>query len=85
APAYIDPAAVPGVVSMAIGQGHHSFGRYASDRGANPLSILAPAWEEATGSLAMGATRVRLTRLGTDGGLVQFAAVDREMGPWGHR
>ncbi len=85
APVYVDPAAVPGVVSMAIGQGHHSFGRYASNRGANPLSILAPAWEEATGSLAMGATRVRLTRLGSDGGLVQFAAVDREMGPWGHR
>ena len=85
APAYVDPAAVPGVVSMAIGQGHRSFGRYASNRGANPLSILAPAWEEATGCLAMGATRVRLTRLGTDGGLVQFAAVDREMGPWGHR
>jgi len=85
APVYVDPAAVPGVVSMAIGQGHRSFGRYASNRGANPLSILAPAWEEATGCLAMGATRVRLTRLGTDGGLVQFAAVDREMGPWGHR
>ena len=85
APAYVDPAAVPGVVSMAIGQGHRSFGRYASNRGANPLSILAPAWEEATGALALGATRVRITRLGTDGGLVQFAAVDREMGPWGHR
>jgi len=85
APAYVDPAAVPGVVSMAIGQGHRSFGRYASNRGANPLSILAPVWEEATGALAIGATRVRLTRLGTDGGLVQFAAVDREMGPWGHR
>src|SRR5579864_1321452 len=85
APAYIDPAAVPGVVSMAIGQGHQRFGRYASKRGANPISILAPAWEEATGALALGATRVRITRLGTDGGLVQFAAVDREMGPWGHR
>jgi anaerobic selenocysteine-containing dehydrogenase len=85
APAYVDPAAMPGVVSMAIGQGHRGLGRYAANRGANPLSILAPAWEEATGVLAMGATRVRITRLGTDGGLVQFAAVDREMGPWGHR
>jgi anaerobic selenocysteine-containing dehydrogenase len=85
APAYVDPAAAPGVISMAIGQGHPNFGRYASNRGANPLSILAPAWEEATGALALGATRVRLTRVGAGGGLIQFAAVDRELGPWGHR
>ncbi len=85
APAYVDPAAIPGVVSMAIGQGHRNFGRYASQRGVNPLSILAPAWEEATGALATGATRVRITRIGSDGGLVQFAVVDREQGPWGHR
>ncbi len=85
APAYVDPAAVPGVVSMAIGQGHHHYGRYASNRGANPISILAPAWEKATGALALGATRVRLTRLGAGRELIQFAVVDREMGPWGHR
>ncbi|MBZ5595669.1 MAG: molybdopterin-dependent oxidoreductase [Acidobacteriia bacterium] len=85
APAYVDPAAAPGVVSMAIGQGHRHFGRYASNRGANPLSILAPAWEQETGALALGATRVRLARLGPGGGLVQFAVVDREAGPWGHR
>jgi len=85
APAYVDPAAIPGVVSMAIGQGHRQFGRYAAKRGANPISILAPAWEESTGALALGATRVRLARAGTDGGLVQFAVVDREAGPWGRR
>ena len=85
APAYVDPAAAPGVLSMAIGQGHRQFGRYASHRGANPLSILAPAWEKETGALALGATRVRLTRVGPGGGLVQFAVVDREAGPWGHR
>jgi len=85
APAYVDPAAAPGVVSMGIGQGHRHFGRYASHRGANPLSILAPAWEKSTGALAIGATRVRLTRVGTGNELIQFAAVDRELGPWGHR
>jgi anaerobic selenocysteine-containing dehydrogenase len=85
APAYVDPAAVPGVVSMAIGQGHQRFGRYASKRGANPISILAPAWEESTGALALGATRVQLTRVGAGGGLVQFAVEDREAGPWGRR
>jgi hypothetical protein len=39
----------PGVVSMAIGEGHTHYGRYASGRGANPLSILAPVWEKSTG------------------------------------
>ena len=85
APAYVDPAAVPGVLSMAIGQGHQRFGRFASKRGANPISILAPAWEESTGALVLGATRVRLARVGKSGELVQFAVVDREAGPWGHR
>ncbi len=39
---YIHPAALPGVISMPIGEGHSHYGRYASGRGANPLSILEP-------------------------------------------
>jgi anaerobic selenocysteine-containing dehydrogenase len=73
--AYVHPAALPGVVGMAIGAGHAHFGRYASGRGANPLSVLAP-----------GATRVRLSRLEEHGGeLIQFSPQDREQGPWGYR
>jgi len=83
ASAYIHPAAAPGVVSMAIGQGHRHFGRFASNRGANPLSILSPVWEQSTGALALGATRVRLLRVGSKGGLIQFSPRDREQGPWG--
>ncbi len=77
APVYVHPGAVPGVASMAIGGGHTHYTRYASGRGANPLSILAPTWEDATGVLATGATRVRLTRAG-GGTLTQYSAVDRE-------
>ncbi|MBI3665183.1 MAG: molybdopterin-dependent oxidoreductase [Acidobacteria bacterium] len=84
APAYVHPAAIPGVISMAIGDGHRHFGRYASNRGANPLSILAPVWEKSTGALALGATRVRITRLAS-GRLIQFSVSDREQGPWGYR
>ncbi len=84
--AYVHPAAVPGVVSMGIGEGHIRYGRYASGRGANPLSIVAPVWEESTGSLAFGATRVRLARLEKKPrGLTQFSPQDREQGPWGYR
>jgi anaerobic selenocysteine-containing dehydrogenase len=82
--AYVHPAALPGVVSMAIGQGHTHYGRYASGRGANPLSILSPVWEEATGVLVTGATRVHLERIGeANGELIQFSPQDGEQGPWG--
>jgi molybdopterin-containing oxidoreductase family iron-sulfur binding subunit len=86
APAYVHPAALPGVVSMAIGEGHTHYGRYASGRGANPLAIVAPVWEKSTGALAFGATRVRVTRLERrPEELTQFAPRDREQGPWGYR
>ena len=81
--AYVHPAALPGVISMAIGQGHTHYGRYASGRGANPLSILSRTFEEATGVLVTGGTRVRLERSAKTGELIQFSPEDREQGPWG--
>src|SRR5262249_61557439 len=85
APAYVHPGALPGVVSMAIGDGHAHYGRYASGRGANPLSILAPLWEKSTGALAMGGTRVRLTRVGGRRAWIQFSAQDRQGRGFSHR
>jgi anaerobic selenocysteine-containing dehydrogenase len=88
---YVHPAALPGVVSMAIGEGHTHYGRYASldgenPRGANPLAIAAPVLEESTGTLAAGATRVRLARVDSAAGeLIQFSPQDREQGPWGRK
>jgi anaerobic selenocysteine-containing dehydrogenase len=85
APAYVHPGAVPGVVSMAIGDGHTHYGRYASARGANPISILAPAWEGATGALALGGTRVRLSRASGRRPWIQFSTQDREERGFDHR
>jgi anaerobic selenocysteine-containing dehydrogenase len=85
AAAYVHPAAFPGVVSMAIGEGHTHYGRYASNRGANPLAVLSPVWEESAGALAFGATRVRIARLERPPGLIQFSPIDHEQGPWGYR
>jgi menaquinone reductase, molybdopterin-binding-like subunit len=86
APAYVHPATLPGVVGMAIGEGHAHYGRYASGRGANPLSLLAPVQENSTGALALGGTRVRLARLDRrEPALIQFSPRDREQGPWGYR
>jgi anaerobic selenocysteine-containing dehydrogenase len=78
APAYVHPAAIPGVVSMAIGQGHRHYGRYAAGRGSNPLALVAAVFESESGALAFGATRVRLEKVGKRGRLVQFATVDHE-------
>jgi anaerobic selenocysteine-containing dehydrogenase len=85
APAYLHPGAIPGVVSMPIGDGHAHYGRYASGRGANPLSILAPVWEKSTGALALGGTRVRLARAGPPRGWIQFASEDRQEKGLEHR
>jgi molybdopterin-containing oxidoreductase family iron-sulfur binding subunit len=85
ATAYVHPAALPGVVSMAIGEGHKHYGRFAANRGANPLSILSPVWDDSGGAFAFGATRVRMARLERPPRLTQWAPNDREQGPWGYR
>jgi anaerobic selenocysteine-containing dehydrogenase len=86
AAAYVHPAAIPGVISMAIGEGHTRYGRFASGRGANPLAILAATREVSTGILATGATRVRIAKLDRKPReLIQFSPHDREQGPWGYR
>ena len=81
APAYVHPAAIPGVVSMAIGQGHSHYGRYASGRGANPLAIVADVREKTTGVPAFASTRVRLEKVSGKRGLAQFSRVDRDVPP----
>jgi anaerobic selenocysteine-containing dehydrogenase len=63
-PAILSPGIAPDMVAMPVGQGHTNFTRFATGRGANPLSILAPLAEHETGSLAWAATRVKVTRVG---------------------
>jgi len=57
---------------------------YASGRGANPVSILAPVAEPATGSLAWAATRVRIARAGDAVGQVILFAGEMREHPQGH-
>ncbi len=78
APALIAPGIAPDVVAMPVGQGHENYGRYASHRGANPIRILAPQAEAATGALAWAATRVKITRVGKQGKLILFGGGLRE-------
>jgi anaerobic selenocysteine-containing dehydrogenase len=74
APAMISPGIAPNAI--AIGQGHEHYTRYASGRGANPISILAPMAAE-NGALAWGATRVKISNVGK-GRLVLFGGSLRE-------
>jgi menaquinone reductase, molybdopterin-binding-like subunit len=79
APAVIFPGIAPDVVAMPVGQGHEHFTQYASGRGANPVTLLAPSTEPETGALAWSATRVALARVGPgDGSLTLFAGEMRE-------
>jgi anaerobic selenocysteine-containing dehydrogenase len=73
-PAVIFPGIAPDIVAMPVGQGHEHFTRYASKRGVNPVSLLAPITDTETGSLAWAATRVKIARAGdADGSLILFA------------
>ncbi len=78
APALLSPGIAPDVVAMPAGQGHQTFGRYASGRGANPISILAPALEPETGALAWAATRVQAAKAAGKGDLILFSGGLRE-------
>ena len=66
----LSPGIGPDAVAMPVGQGHTNFTRYASGRGVNPLSILAPATRPRPGALAWSATRVKMTQ----GGRAESAA-----------
>ena len=80
APALLFPAIRPDVVAMPIGQGHNDYGRYAKNRGANPLSILAQQVDEQSGALAWAATRVKLVVTGERVKIVKTDGVTRTLG-----
>ncbi|MCL5669461.1 MAG: molybdopterin dinucleotide-binding protein, partial [Gammaproteobacteria bacterium] len=46
------------------GHGHEDYGRYARNRGANPLRILNPVTDAKTGELALYGTRVKAAPTG---------------------
>jgi anaerobic selenocysteine-containing dehydrogenase len=71
-PVYLNPAAPPGVLAVPFGQGHQAGGRWASQRGANPMALLEPIADAASGALAYAATRVRLVKTGRHVPLPKF-------------
>ncbi|MDP2952370.1 MAG: molybdopterin-dependent oxidoreductase, partial [Chloroflexota bacterium] len=69
APVYVHPGIHPDVVAIPMGQGHTAFGRYAQNRGANPLVLVDTSLQseislQSESDLAWAATRVRLIKTG---------------------
>ena len=85
APAFLSPGIAPDAIAMPVGQGHTNFTRYATNRGVNPIAILAPATVGDTGALAWAATRVKIARVGgPDQSLILFGGATRERPEWTH-
>ena len=79
-PALIFPAIKPGVVAMPIGQGHTAYGRYARERGVNPIHIVATLMDDRAGDLAWAATRVKIKNTGERLHIIKTDGVTRTLG-----
>ena len=85
AAAFLSPGIAPDAIAIPVGQGHTNFTRYATNRGVNPIAILAPVTVPETGTLAWAATRVKITRVsGPDASLILFGGATRERPEWTH-
>ncbi len=63
-PAFLYPGLRPDVIAIPVGQGHTQFGRYAQNRGANPLRLSASARDQASGAVVQTASRVSVAKTG---------------------
>ena len=79
-PALIFPALRPGVVAMPIGQGHTSYGRYARNRGANPMDLVSMQIDDRSGDLAWAATRARVRNTGERLQIIKTDGITRTLG-----
>jgi anaerobic selenocysteine-containing dehydrogenase len=68
---YKYPAIRPDTIAMPFGQGHTGYGRFAAQRGANPLDLLAPGVNEA-GDLAFAGAKVSIEKTGRKRALARF-------------
>jgi len=62
--AYIYKGIRPDTIAVPIGLGHKSYGRYAQNRGVNPIEILPVLTDEASGGFAWLSTKVNVSKTG---------------------
>jgi len=73
APAVLFPAIRPEVIAMPYGQGHTAYGRYATDKGANPILVNPYAAYSDT-----SAVRVRVSKVSSGGRVIKFGTTMQE-------
>ncbi|MGI9554016.1 MAG: molybdopterin-dependent oxidoreductase [Thermodesulfobacteriota bacterium] len=61
----------PDTIAIPMGQGHKSYGRYAKDRGVNPLDLLPDVRDKISGGLAFLSTKVSASSVGSHSLLVR--------------
>jgi anaerobic selenocysteine-containing dehydrogenase len=75
-PAFLYPGLRPDVIAIPVGQGHTQYGRYATDRGANPLRLSASTLDPQVGAVVQTAVRVSTAKTGRNEKLIRFGASD---------
>ena len=60
APVYVNEFAKPGLLVMNIGQGHHAYGRYAENKGVNPIEILPPGANADSGGQPFSINQIKI-------------------------
>jgi anaerobic selenocysteine-containing dehydrogenase len=75
-PAFLYPGLRPDVIAIPVGQGHTQFGRYAANRGANPLRLSASAMDPTSGAVLQTGVRVSAVKAGRSEPLIRFGASD---------
>jgi anaerobic selenocysteine-containing dehydrogenase len=72
APVYVYPAIRPDTIAIPLGQGHSDYGRYARDRGGNPMQLLGTQTDATGSSMAWATLRAAITRTGNKKALAVF-------------
>jgi anaerobic selenocysteine-containing dehydrogenase len=72
APAYTFPALRPDTIAVPFGQGHQAYGRYASQRGANPIVLTGSQTDNTQNSLLWSAQRAKIIPTGKHSTLANF-------------
>ena len=77
APVYVYPAIRPDTIAIPIGQGHSDSGRYARNRGSNPINLVGFNADPTGNSLTWNSQRVKLARTGKS---IDLALFENEIG-----
>jgi anaerobic selenocysteine-containing dehydrogenase len=72
APVYVYPAIRPDTVGIPLGQGHTDYGRYARDRGSNPMGLIGVTPNANGNGSAWDNVRVKLTPTGQSMAVAKF-------------